>query len=326
MSHYTHLSLKERIRLYHLLSMDLSISEISRRLNRHRSTLYRELSRNTKYDHYLPGIANDLYHTRRCTKIQKISANSALYYYVIRRLRQGWSPEQIAGRMKHEGKSYYACAETIYRYIYRRRNKGLYRYLTYKKSTRGKRFGRKIGSGKFHGITLIHERDEQVNRRETVGHWEGDSVCFSSSRYQGVNTWVERKTRFVRLRKHQNRQASTVMNDLQRLIRCAPKKLWQSVTLDQGSEFADFRSIHRKTQCKVYYCDPHSPWQRGSNENFNGRLRRYLPRDIEIQSITQKHLDVLEKKLNNLPRKCLEFMTPNEAMKQLCPSYCRSSM
>lgn len=327
MKAYTHLSRRERKRIYVFQGMKLKPSVIAERLGRHQSTIYRELKRNSENKHYLPDTAHRLAQSRHRKPAYRIKTNSALYDYILRRLKQGWSPEQIAGRMKWENKPYYACHETIYRYIYRKCNKGMYRCLARKKPQRGSRYGRKVGSGKFAGISLIDQRPIEAGTRQKIGHWEGDTVGFSNSKYENVTTLVERKVRYIKLIKNINRTSNHVMGSIKSLIKnCScPKKLWKTLTLDQGSEFADFRTIDRETKCKIYFCNPHSPWQRGTNENTNGRLRRYLPRATKIQDITQKRLDQLSKKLNNLPRKCLGFMTPREALLLDCKTICRTS-
>jgi IS30 family transposase len=326
MSCYTQLTMPERMRLYTFLEMGLSKIQIAQRLGRHRSTIYREVQRNRRSIGYLPGIAHRKSQKRRADKPGKIRTGPRLYDYILRGLKRGLSPEQIAGRMKREVKPFYVCHETIYRYIYRLGNKGLYRLLHYKKRRRGNRWGRKVGSGKYCGITLITERPQEIESREEFGHWEGDTIAFSNTKYLNVATYVERKTRFVVLDKHADRKTATVLGALECRIQRHPSKLWKTVTFDQGSEFADYRPLERRTRCKTYFCEPHSPWQRGSNENMNGRLRRYLPRSIDIQAVTQENLNDLAKKINNIPRKCLDYMTPREALLQCFPSYCRTSL
>ena len=326
MSCYTQLSMPERMRLYTFLQMGLSKAQIAERLGRHRSTIYREVQRNRRSIGYLPGIANRKSQKRRANKPGKIRTQRRLYDYILRGLKLGWSPEQITGRLKRKRKPYYVCHETIYRYIYRQGNKGLFRLLHYKKSRRGHRWGRKVGSGKYCGITLITDRPDGVESREEFGHWEADTIAFSNTKYVNVATYVERKTRFTVLEKHADRKTATVLGALECRIKRHPRKLWKTVTFDQGSEFADYRPLERRTRCKTYFCEPHSPWQRGSNENMNGRLRRYLPRSIDIHAVTQQALNDLAIKINNIPRKCLDYMTPREALLQCFPSYCRTSL
>jgi transposase, IS30 family len=325
MSNYTHLTLKERKKLFAYLQMGLSIKELAKRMKRHRSTIYRELNRNSEDKYYTPCSANAKMKLRYSGRPKKIHPDTALYYYIVRQLKKGWSPEQISGRLKLENKPYYVCHETIYQYIYQRSYKNMYHLLARKKPCRGKRYGRKHRSGKYLYIKSIHDRPSKIEARRILGHWEGDTIAFASSKYENITTLVERKTRFIMLKKNNNRKTNTVMPAISSIINKYPRKMWKTLTLDQGSEFSDFYEIERQTKCITYFCDPHSPWQRGSNENTNGRLRRFLPRTIEISKITQNELDKLSKNLNNTPRKCLGFMTPKEALFQDCRSICRFS-
>jgi len=196
--------------------------------------------------------------------------------------------------------------------------------FTEKKPQRGKRYGRKIGSGKYSGIRLIHERPQEVQWRESFGHWEADTIGFATSPYVNVTTLVERKSRYTKLIKNTSRKSKVVMPAIEKLMNSSAHKVWKTITFDQGSEFANHQAIESNSKCKTYYCDPHSPWQRGNNENMNGRLRYYLPRHIEITHIQQKELVQIEKKINNLPRKCLQFKTPREVFSQHWKAVCRS--
>lgn len=324
MSKYTHLSLKERKQICIFIEMGYSIAKIAQRLNRHRSTIYEEIKRNGVDGRYFPYKAHEVSKSRYKGRAMKLKQDRKLFDYVTRRLKQGWSPEQIAGRMKREKKLFYACHETIYQYIYKSRSKKLYSYLTYKKACRGRRLGRKKGSGKYLHIRPISDRPSEVENRKNLGHWEADTIGFNTSKYENVSTLVERKARFTIMIKNTSRKSKEVMSRIKERVDRSPRKMWKTLTFDQGSEFADFRSIDRNTHCTTYFCQPHSPWQRGSNENMNGRIRRYLPRSIKIQRITQVMVDEVCKKLNNTPRKCLGFMTPKEALKQDCTSYCRA--
>lgn len=325
MSDYTHLTLKERKKLFAYLQMNLPVTEIAKRMGRHRSTIYREINRNSENKYYTPCVANTMMKARYSGRPKKIHPDTALYHYIMIKLKKGWSPEQISGRLKFENKPYYVCHETIYQYIYQRSYKDMYSLLIRKKPRRSKRYGRKHGSGKYLYIKSIHDRSSKIESRDILGHWEGDTIAFASSKYQNITTLVERKTRFIMLRKNNDRKTNTVMPTITDVINKYPRKMWQTLTLDQGSEFANFYEIEKQTKCITYFCDPHSPWQRGSNENTNGRLRRFLPRTAEISKITQTELDKLSKNLNNTPRKCLGFMTPKEALSQECKSICRFS-
>lgn len=325
MGSYRHLSYKERLRIYRYQEMGIPVSVIAKRLQRHRATIARELRRNQIRKVYLPGVAHRRAKGRRQRFRCKIRYNTKLYDYIFYHIRQGWSPEQIAGRMRQQEKSYYACAETIYRYIYSKRNQIWYYYLPSKKEKRQPRYMRAHRPSERRGIKLIHARPEAVEHRLELGHWEADTMIFNTSYTHNITTLVERKTRYTLLRKNANKMTTTIMTDMKQIIENCPKKLWKTITVDQGSEFADFRQIERHTECTMYYCDARSPWQRGSNENMNGRLRRYLPRKLPIQTLTQMTLDQLCQKVNDIPRKCLGFLTPREALAQECRMYCCTS-
>lgn len=324
MGDYTHLSLRERRQLYVFLKMGLSIAKIAERLNRHRSSLYRELQRN-KDDSYLPVIAHQ--HAQRRAKEQrysKLQKDKLLHDYVINHLKEGWSPEQIAGRLKVENKKYYVCAESIYRYIYQTKNKELYYCLALKKSKRRRHFSRKKQRCRYGEIRLITQRPAEIALRTHYGHWEGDTIAFQKTRKSSVTTLVERKSRMIRLIKNTTKQSEKVMSAIREKFQGESPKICKTITFDQGVEFANYRLVEKGLACKIYYCEPHSPWQKGGNENMNGRLRRYLPPRTPIHEVTQQQLDLLAKKMNNVPRKCLGFKKPKELFFQYQKNICRT--
>lgn len=325
MGEYTHLSTTDRRRFHIFLEMGLPVAEIAKRLSRHKSTLYRELHRNQEEGVYSHGIAQEKTETRarekRPTKLEK---DGVIRDYVIRSLEKGWSPEQISGRMKHQQLTFYACPETIYQFIYKAKNKGLYHYLTYKKPKRRRRFARKKRLCRFGKIRLITQRPEDISTRKRFGHWEGDTIEFKGTKEKVVTTLVERKTRMVYLIKNNSKHSHGVMEKIKKKLESLPEKMCKTITFDQGSEFAAYRELEQQHERKVYYCEAHSPWQKGSNENMNGRLRRYLPRETDISKITQDDLDKLAAKMNRCPRKCLGYKTPQELFIQQYKNDCRT--
>jgi transposase, IS30 family len=325
MGKYTQLSITDRRRLYVFLEMGLSVTEIAQKLSRNRSTLYRELHRNQETEGYLPGIAQQKADTRtRQGRGRKLEKDPALHEYVIRALKKGWSPEQISGRMRFQKINYYACHETIYQHIYKSRHENLYHYLANKKPKRRKRYSRKAQRCRYGAIRLITQRPAEINTRKRFGHWEGDSIEFKGTKEKTVTTLVERKTRMVYLIKNNRKYSRGIMNNIKNKFENLPKKMLKTLTFDQGCEFADYPHLEHQNECKVYYCQAHSPWQKGSNENMNGRLRRYLPREVEIDKVTQEELNLLAEKMNRLPRKCLGFKTPNEMFIQQHKNDCRT--
>ena len=327
MTDYTHLSMRDRCLIATFLSMEAKISTIALRSGRHRSTIYREIKRNKSGKRYMPGIAHEMAKQRHPGPSNKLQTNIELNEYVLIGLRKGWSPEQISGRMKIEKKEFYVCPESIYRYVYRNKNLGLYKLLPTRKSNRRSRSDRKQYPKKPQ-MTMRHIdlRTKNADLRNIIGHWEGDTIRFPRDQKTCVTTLVERKSRYVCLRKNKNKKSKTVIDHICAAIKLAPKKMWRSLALDQGNEFMNFRNIERETKCKIYFCDPHSPWQRGSNENMNGRLRRFLPKKFKIDGINQKSLDKIAIQVNNTPRKCLGYKTPEEVFKQHWKSDCRTTL
>ncbi|WP_052234795.1 IS30 family transposase, partial [Parachlamydia acanthamoebae] len=319
MSAYKHLSKKERCRIRAHLDTGKSISQIAKILGRHRSTLYRELARNSYTKKYLPDTAQKKYTMRRDRKKKsKIKSCNKLFHYIAQKLKSGWSPEQISGRMRLENKEYYVCHETIYRYIYAcKQGKPWYSYLCKAKPYRGKRMGRKVGSGKYQGIKLISDRPAEIKTRVQFGHWEGDTIAFSANQYTNITTLVERKTRFSVFILNSAKKSEEVINKIKHVMEGLSASSWKTITFDQGSEFAYYRLIERHNKkCKVYFCHPRSPWEKGTNENMNGRVRRFLPRNYDVKELNQSAVADLAKKLNNIPRKILNYLTPREALQK----------
>jgi len=325
MANYTHLSVTDRRRIYAYMDMGLSKTEIAKKLNRHRSTLHRELNRNKETEGYLPIIAHQKTQQRKSdNRISKIKHNAYLRDYIIKALQKGWSPEQISGRMKYKNLTMYVCHETIYQFIYTSNDKSLYQCLTYKKPKRRKHCSRKPQECRYGKIRLITQRPEAINTRERFGHWEGDTIQFQGTKSKVVTTLVERKSRMVSLIKNSSKHSQGVMNKIKAKFKELPSQMCKTITFDQGCEFADYRQLEQELHCQVYYCETHSPWQKGSNENMNGRLRRYLPSSIDIANFTQEELDKLADKMNHCPRKCIGFKTPHEVFIQQRKNDCRT--
>ncbi|OGT89514.1 MAG: transposase, partial [Gammaproteobacteria bacterium RIFOXYB2_FULL_38_6] len=313
MKYYTQMSKKDRQRLFIFLELGLTRREIARRLGKHFSSIYREIQRNREEERYLPGVADQKSLVRKqARQLSKLEKKRLLREKVIGQLKEGLSPEQIAGRMKLKKEKESVCHETIYRFIYQHKEQALYGYLRYKKPKRQRRFERQKQTCRFGEKRLITHRPSAIQTRKRIGHWEGDGIEFTVSRQETITTLVERKSRRVGLIKNKTKQSQGVMEKIGKRFKKMPKKMRATITFDQGSEFADYRQLEEETHCRVYYCEKRSPWQKGSNENMNGRLRRYLPRSREVAQITQEELDLLAEKLNNQPRKCLGFYTPLE--------------
>lgn len=252
MKNYTHLSMTDRRRLHTFLEMGLSITAIADRLGRHRSTLYRELKRNQTDHHYLLGEAQRKANDR--TKREstcKLRTDTALYDYVVRHLKLGWSPEQISGRMKLDHMKFDVCHETIYRYIYAEKNEGLYQYLPYKKPKRRRHYARKPQQCRFGEIRLITKRPKNIEKRKHIGHWEGDLIEFSGTKKKTITTLVERKTRMVSLIKNDTKTSAIVMEKIKNKLNDNLFPPCQTITFDQGSEFADYTRLELTVGCKL---------------------------------------------------------------------------
>jgi len=194
MGKYTHLSISDRRRFYTFIEMGLPISEIAKRISKHRSTLYRELKRNCDPEGYFPKAAQlktDHRAKQKCPS--KLQTDGVLRDYVVRSLKKGWSPEQISGRMKYHNLSFYVCHESIYQFVYQSKNKELYHCLPYKKPKRQKRYSRQKSPCRYGKIRLITKRPEDIATRKRFGHWEGDTIQFKGTKEKVVTTLVERK-------------------------------------------------------------------------------------------------------------------------------------
>jgi IS30 family transposase len=319
---YHHLTLSERRTLYMLLESGRSKEEIARQLGRHRSTIYRELQRNTHhheeavYRGYFHVLAHDIARKRR-QRLKRLVCCPDLREYIISKLQTYWSPDQIAGYLKRlNNKKFYACRETIYTFIYSSEaaSLSLHRYLYKSFKKRRKRFKRKPRHSRgipeaFH----ISKRPEDVYKRNSVGHWEGDLMIFKRD-YGNTNltTLVERKSRYCMLIKNQTRCSKNVMGSIKDKLSPLPSPLRRSITFDRGSEFLAWKILKRQLELGSYYCDSRSPWQKGTNENTNGRIRRFLPTDTNLNDLTETDLKRLSNQLNKTPRKCLAYKTPHE--------------
>jgi IS30 family transposase len=255
-------------------------------------------------------------------KATKMAACPELLAAVEDGLRRCWSPQQIAARLKLDHPCEEAMRishETIYRSLYVQSRGELRRQLTAQlrtgRSTRRAR-GRLETRGRIAGMVPIAQRPPEVDDRRVPGHWEGDLILGAAGK-SAIATLVERHTRYVLLAEIPDRTTATVTAALEQRIKALPAHLIKSLTWDQGRELAAHQRFTAHTGVDVYFCDPHSPWQRGSNENTNGLLRQYLPRQHDLAKFTQRELDHIAAELNGRPRKTLDWHTPAERMEVL---------
>jgi len=314
---YTQLSLEERCEIAHLHQDGQSLQKIAAALDRSPSTISRELKRNAGSQvGYKPSYAQQQARARRWSG-SRLERDEPLRELVLDRLDGGWSPEQVAGRLARERGRKVISYETIYRFIYaqlRRTNDGAWRlYLPRAKSKRGRR-SRKGGSP----IQLIKmrrpiaERPLAAHDRRTPGHWEADYMLFAE---YGQNILVahERSTRLTLIARPPNRKAEPTARALASLIGPWPQAMRSTLTFDNGTEFAAHHRLNQELGIQTFFCDPHAPWQKGGVENAIGRLRRYLPRQTNLDDLTATQLATVAAHYNNTPRKCLDYKTPAEA-------------
>ena len=322
------LTLAEREEISRSLATGQSIRRIAEALGRAPSTISREISRNGGQTSYRASCADAAAwkraHRPKCCKLVN---NPELACIVASKLQSQWSPEQIAGWLKHTfpgSEDYQVSHETIYRSLFIQARGALKKeLLEHLRRTRAMRRSRhhtqkKENHGRIKDTVSISERPAIVEDRAVPGHWEGDLVF--GDRNSQIATLVERHTRYVMLVKVASKDTEKVISALIDNARQLPRELYQSLTWDRGKEMADHKRFTMATDIDVYFCDPHSPWQRGSNENTNGLLRQYFPKGIDISAYSQAQLNEVARKLNERPRKTLEYQTPAERFSKLVAS------
>jgi IS30 family transposase len=322
---YSQLSLEERVEIYRLHAGGRSQNQIASALDRSPSTISRELRRNAKPSKAWPGgykpvRAQQLADRRRRWDCRfKLARQTDLRNRVRKRLAMGHSPEQIAGRLALEHGRVIISHESIYRFIYHRTAQKDYwhRLLPCHKLRRGRRRRRGGSPASFiKHRRSITERPAEVEGREVPGHWEADFMLFA--RYgQGLLVLHERQARFSIVKRPADRKAVLTVRTIARQLGRLPQPMRKTVSFDNGTEFAEHHRLHQALGVQTFFCDPHSPWQKGGVENAIGRLRRSLPRKTDLKSITAAALDRLVERLNTTPRKCLDFRTPAEAFSEL---------
>ncbi len=314
--HYDQLSLDERCTIAQLREAGQSIAEIAADLDRAPSTVSRELKRNTGIQvGYKPTYANDQARARRWTG-SRLERDALLRGLVLGQLRLGWSPEQIAGRLRQQNAAITISHESIYRFIYaqvRRTNDGAWRHYLPKGRSKRRAPGnrRRSSDDLIKRRVSIDLRSQAVDRRTTFGHWEADLMMFAVPG-QAVLVTHERKSRMTLIARQPGKASQPAVEQLLAWFEPLHSGLRKSVTFDNGTEFAQHHVLNDELAIRTFFCDPHSPWQKGGVENTIGRLRRYLPRKTNLDTINPSSLDHLIAAHNNTPRKCLDFKTPAE--------------
>ena len=328
---YGQLSLEERCEIARRLDAGESLRKVAAGLDRAPSTICRELKRNTgsgpRTARYRPAYAAEQAAARRW-RGSRLERDAVLQRRVLERLALGWSPRQVAGRLAREQGESVISYESIYRFIYaqiRRTNDFAWRrYLPRGKFKRGLR-GRKGGSSALHikHRTSLDNRPIEAVDRQQAGHWEGDLMAFAIYG-QNILAAHERTSRLIALARQPTKHADPVANTLRRWLKDLPPHLRRTITFDNGTEFASHHKL-RQLGLMTFFCEPHSPWQKGGVENAIGRLRRYLPRKTNLDKISPTQLIACARLYNHTPRQCLDFQTPAEVFSQLLRFECDST-
>ena len=316
---YTHFTLKERKYLQQLLSEGKSFRKIAEILERSPSTISREVNRNKskyrphvktdnqyRYNHWR---AQNLYiRRRRRQSRQALRPGTAEWNYIVEKLQQYWPPETICANWIQENpNSKPLCISTIYRYIKLKKFKNISEKQHLRR--RGKRnYSRKSNYNTIQPDRIIPQWTEEIRNRLRIGDWEGDTV------YGGVGkgllvTLVDRKSRFLRMGLLSSRSAEGTRKVMEKLLSGLPV---ESISLDNGSEFAEFRELEKNLHTLVYFAEPHKPWQRGTNENTNDIIRFFFPKGFDFRTVTDEDVQYVEDLINNRPRKCLGWKSPAE--------------
>jgi IS30 family transposase len=322
------LTLAEREEISRGVVAGRSLRSIASSLGRAPSTVSREINRNGGRRRYRASKADQCAWERAPRpKPCKLAKNPALSRIVAEKLQLQWSPRQIAGWLRHtypDDEHYQVSHETIYRTLFIQARGALKKELLgHLRRTRAMRRSRHhtqktADHGRITGTVSISERPASVEDRAVPGHWEGDLI-FGSNNSQ-IATLVERRTRYVMLARVNGKDTETVINALIKQALKLPRELYKSLTWDRGSEMADHKRFTLATDIKVYFCDPQSPWQRGSNENTNGLLRQYFPKGMDLSNVHQNRLNAVARRLNERPRETLNFRTPAERFNQCVAS------
>ncbi len=317
---HTQITAQERDLIAIWKGKEVSHKEIARRLGRPTSTISREIRRNSFRD----SQGNRYYvaiHAQAKAKRRKSLAgkryplkNPIVYAYVLDKLRNGWSPEQIAGRLKKTYGQTMICHETIYQFIYAKGSQSmkLWEKLPWKRKKRKKKSGRKVHRSHIPDRVSIHQRPKSVNQRLVFGHWEGDTLEGRKSEKDGIHAEVERLSRLIQAKKIERIAGKETQEAQREIFSCLPEKARRSTTLDNGKENHLHYQLRKKLRMKTYHCDPYSAWQKGSVEQAVGLLRRYLPKRTSLSTLNQEELEDIVEELNNRPRKVLNYNTPKE--------------
>ena len=320
---YSHFTIEERISIKHLLAKGVSIRQIANELGRSPSSVSREIKRNSHKPSRITGATYtvtmaQLYVKKRISKAHNIVQFPLEVIQIIeQRIKETWSPEQIAAYYKDDG---FPCYKTIYKWI----NEGTIINGNKKLLRRKGKGGWYETRGKFNKGKSIRKRDKRVYKRADYGHWELDTVISGHKNKAKACfiTLVERKSRFYKAIKSPNRHADVVARLIIDYLKQYPSELVKTITTDNGNEFADWQTIEKELNCEVYFCDTFCAWQKGSNENSNGLLREFFPKGYNLTRYSQVYIDKKVSLINNRPRKCNNWISPSKLMNEAISECC----
>lgn len=333
MKQYQQLTLEEREKIFVWHEAEISIREIGRRLNRNPGTISRELKRNASGSgknsreyltfKYTPSKAQEKAEKRAVKQRTKAPLKCPeIFLYVREHLRAPhyWTPEEIAGRLSLDHPDLSIDDETIYRYIYGKKQKRikLWMHLRQHRKRRMRHHGRKVkGCGKLPTALPIEQRPEAANTRQEEGHWETDNIGTIKTDKTGISASVERRSRVFRLRKLADGKSETKRKMLVAQMKKENPRMRKTMTIDRGPENSQHEEFTRQTRMPVYACNAYHSWEKGSVENGIGRSRFFIPKKTSVDHLTQKDLTRIEQIMNNTPRKILGYLTPNEAYEKI---------
>lgn len=317
------LTFAERRQIEYYVRLHRGGRDIARRLGRDHTVIDRELERNTKSGRRYDAVTAQKLADWRAKKTnkRKLTMDDRLHHYVKRKLRAGWSPEQIAGRLKEQsprelqGKR--ISHEAIYQYIYDGEGhwEGLYHHLRRKHWRRRKKCGRKPQTSRIPERISIHERHDGVR----VGDWETDTVQFRKQR-AGLSVQYGRFAMLARIHKVMDKSSAETLSAQRQTIESLPQNLFSTMTYDNGTEGVEHTKLRDDYGIATYFCDPYASWQKGGVENLNGLIREYLPRRTDLATVTDEDITAIQERLNDRPRKKLNYRTPNEIIAQILTS------
>lgn len=327
---YNHLNINERACIYQFKNLGMSVREIAKVLNRSPSTISREIKRNSyktsinySVTRYSPVQAEKKYKERRNNCHRYIKMTNEIKEYIESKIYINWSPEQIVNYNDNKPNDFPSVC-TIYRWIHL----GLLNKVTMQKLRRKGNFKRPAETrGKFNIGKTIKKRPKEVYKRKDFGHWEADTVVSGRINRQYKSsacfvTLAERKSRLYICKHLPNRKEENVTNAIIELLSQFPSDLVKTITCDRGKEFTGWKEIEEKLKCDMYFADPYCAWQKGTNENSNGLLREYYPKGMDLSKTNNEELKEKLDLLNNRPRKCINYKTPNEVIDEFLSNCC----